>query len=275
MNPHQNTPRFHISLTRLTLRSMIAGACCLFVVAAFVPNGHAFSIPFSTDFETDSIGSEPAGFAELKDTGFPDQSLNVIAAESSFVDGPGSAATGGLGSQALQWLDNNTTDSNPDILAFDLVPGTTDDLVFRFDFLNVTGNNLRFQVYDDAGTRAIRLDLDNGGTVKNNGGGAILEYTGNNKWLTLEITTDLASDTYDLVIQRDDRAAPLTFTGLPFNNAVSNFGSMQFNDLGGAGSTSEYYLDNVSAVVVIPEPTTSVFLLGGLGVLLLRRYKRR
>ena len=223
-------------------------------------------IPFSTDFESDTIGSEPAGFAALNDTGFANQSLDVIAAESAFVDGPGSADTGGPGSQALQWLDNNTSDSNPDIVVFDLATGTTDDLVIRFDFVNITGNNLRFQLYDDTGTRGIRLDLDNGGTMKNNGGGATLEFTGNNKWSTLEITTDLANNTYDIIIERDDRGGVAkSYTDLPFNNAVSNFGSMQFNDLAGAGSTSEYHLDNISAVV-IPEPGTIslMFLAGGL-----------
>ena len=274
MNPLQNPPRPHVSLTRPTLRSMIAGACCLFVLAAFAPNGHAFSIPFSTDFESDTIGSEPAGFAELKDTGAADQSLNVIAAESSFVDGPGSAATGGPGSQALQWLDNNTADSNPDIVVFDLATGTTDDLIMRFDFLNITGNNLRLQVYDDAGTRAIRLDLDNGGRVLNNGSSSEqVEFTGTGKWLALEITTHLADDTYDLVIQRDDRAGPSTFLALPFNNAVSNFGSMQFNDFSGSANTSEYYLDNISAVVVVPEPST--LSVAGLALLALAGARRR
>lgn len=70
---------------------------------------NAFDIPSSADFESDTIGSEPAGFADLKDTGFTGNSLNVIAAESSFVDGPGSATTGGPSTQALQWLDTNTT----------------------------------------------------------------------------------------------------------------------------------------------------------------------
>ena len=89
------------SVMKWVVASVMLGLCQL---------AWSSSIPFSTDFESDTIGSEPAGFALLKDTGFANQSLNVIAAESSFVDGPGSANTGGPGSQALQWLDNNTSD---------------------------------------------------------------------------------------------------------------------------------------------------------------------
>jgi hypothetical protein len=234
------------------------------------------TIPFSTDFESDTIGNEPAGFALLKDTGFPNQSLNVIGAESAFVDGPYSAETGGPGSQALQWLDNNGSDSNPDIVVFDLGTGTTDDLVMRFDFVNLSGNNLRFQVFDDTGLRAIRIDLDNGGTIKNNGSGDTLEFTGSglNRWHSLIITTDLANNTYDLVMKRQERSEVKVFTDLPFNNAVSNFGSWQFNDLGGAASQNEYYLDNIS-VEVVPEPgTISLMVLAG-GLLAVRRCMHR
>ena len=205
---------------------------------------------FSTDFELDTIGAEPAGFAAVQDTGFAGNSLDVIAAESSFVDGPGSATTGGPGYQALQWLDTNSTDSNPDLLAIDLATGTTKDLVIRFDFLNVSGNNLRLQVLDDTDTCGIRLDLDNGGTIKNNGTGDTLEFTSNNKWHALEITTNLANDTYDLVIERDDRGSPDTFTDLPFNNAIANIATMEFVDFSGASNTAEYYIDNISIVEV-------------------------
>jgi hypothetical protein len=244
MTTIQDTPPPFISPTRSTGLGTLAGACCLFLVAASAPSGHAAVVSFSTDFESDTIGSEPAGFAGLVDTGFAGQSLDVIGAESPFVGGPGSATTGGPGSQALQWLDNNATDSNPDIVVFDLATGT-------------------------------RLDLDNGGTIKNNGVGDTLEFTGSGlaRWHALEITTNLANNTYDLVMQRQDRASPLTFNDLPFNNSVSNIGSMQFNDFGGASSTSEYYLDNISAVSV-PEPSTSVLLTALLGVSLLRRHRR-
>ncbi len=223
---------------------------------------NAFDIPSSTDFESDTIGSEPAGFADLKDTGFAGNSLNVIAAESSFVDGPGSATTGGPGTQALHWLDTNTTDSNPDIIVFDLNTGITQDVVIRFDFVNISGNNLRFQLLDEAGIRGIRLDLDNGGHIKNNGTGDTLEFTSNNKWHALEITTNLANDTYDLVIERDDRGSPKTFTDLPFNSAIANIATMEFVDFSGASNTAEYYIDNISVevapVVDPPVETTAL-----------------
>ncbi len=247
----------------------IAGLTLLFALPVLPLS--AFDIPFSTDFESDTIGAEPLGFANLKDTGFAGNSLNVIAAESSFVDGPGSATTGGPGSQSLHWLDTNTTDSNPDIVVFDLNTGITQDVVIRFDFVNISGNNLRFQLLDEAGIRGIRLDLDNGGHIKNNGTGDTLEFTSNNKWHALEITTNLANDTYDLVIERDDRGSPDTFTDLPFNNAIANIAKMEFVDFSGSSSTSEYYIDNLS-VTVIPEPSAYALMFGALslGVVLLR-----
>jgi hypothetical protein len=231
----------------------------------------AFDIPFSTDFESDTIGSEPAGFAELKDTVFAGNSLNVAAQESVFADGPGSASVGGLGSQSLHWLDTNTTDSNPDIIVFDLNTGITQDVVIRFDFVNITGSNLRFQLLDDTGRRGIRLDLDNGGNIKNNGTGDTLESTSTNKWHALEITTNLANNTYDLFMERDDRGATKTFTDLPFNNTISNIATWEFVDLQ-TGSASEYYIDNLS-VTVIPEPSAYALMFGALslGVVLLRR----
>ena len=111
------------------------------VMLGLVHTAWSSTIPFSTDFESDTIGSEPSGFALLKDTSFAGNSLDVIAAESAFVDGPYSAETGGPGSQALQWLDTNASDSNPDIVVFELATGTTDDLVRRFDIVNISGNN--------------------------------------------------------------------------------------------------------------------------------------
>ena len=232
----------------------------------------AFDIPFSTDFESDTIGSEPAGFADLKDTGFAGNSLNVAAQESVFADGPGSASVGGPGSQSLHWLDTNTTDSNPDIIVFDLPTGITQDVVIRFDFVNISGDNLRLQLLDDTGTRGIRLDLDNGGQIKNNGSGDTLEFTSTNKWHALEITTNLANNTYDLFMERDERNATLTFTDLPFNNTISNIGRWEFVDLSGSSKTSEYYIDNLS-VTVIPEPSAYALVFGALslGVVLLRR----
>ena len=209
---------------------------------------------FSTDFESDSIGSEPTGFANLEDTGFPGNSLNVAAQESVFADGPGSASVGGPGSQSLHWLDSNTTDSNPDVRVFDYSSGNgiTQDIVIRFDFVNISGKGLRLQLLDDTGTRGIRLDLDNGGVIKNNGVGAILEYTGSGltRWHALEITTDLANNTYDLFMERDGRDRTLAFTDLPFNNAIGNIGRLEFVDSDGASNTSEYYIDNLSIVKV-------------------------
>ena len=227
---------------------------------------NAFDIPFSTSFESASIGAEPSGFEDLKDTGFAGNSLNVIADESSFVDGPGSATTGGPGTQSLQWLDTNSTESNPDVVVIDRTYGTTKDVVMRFDYLNVSGNNLRLEVYDDTGTRGIRLDLDNGGTIKNNGSGAILEYTGTNKWLALEITTNLANNTYNLVIERDDRGSPDTYTDLPFNNSIANIATMQFVDVSGASNTAEYYIDNVSVVSIPVIPLLTDFESDTIGV---------
>ena len=218
------------------------------VLSLAVAGSPSPNILFSIDFETDTIGSEPAGFAALLDTGFAGNSLDVIAAASSFVDGPGSATTGNPGSQALQWVDTNSTSSNPDAVLIDRGAGNgfTQDVVIRFDFLNVSGNNLRFQTYDDTGTRGIRLDLDNGGTIKNNGTGNILEYTGTNKWHALEITTNLANDTFDLIIEREDRGTPDIFLALPFNNSISNIGKIAFQDLSGASNIAEYYIDNIS-----------------------------
>ena len=247
----------------------------LFLSLSACVNLYAFDIPFSTSFESDTIGSAPAGFSALSDTGFTGNSLNVISAESSFVNGPESATTGGSGSQALQWLDTNTSDSNPDVVLLDRGTGNgfTQDVVIRFDFLNVSGNNLRFQTYDDTGTRGIRLDLDNGGTIKNNGGGGTLEFTGTNKWLSLEITTDLANDTYDLIIKRDDRTETKTYTGLAFNNSITNIGKMAFEDSSGASNTAEYHIDNISVSAVVPEPSAYALLFGTLSgcAVLLRR----
>ena len=236
----------------------------------------AFDIPSSTDFESDTIGQQPAGFADLKDTGFAGNSLNVAAQESVFADGPGSASVGGPGSQSLHWLDTNTTDSNPDIIVFDYASGSgiTQDVVIRFDFVNISGNNLRLQLLDDTGTRGIRLDLDNGGNIKNNGTGDTLEFTGTGltKWHAIEITNNLANNNYDLFMERDERNATLTFTDLPFNNAISNIGRWEFVDLSGSSNTSEYYIDNLS-VTVIPEPSAYALVFGALslGVVLLRR----
>ena len=81
------------SVITLVVASVLLGVCQL----AWSP-----SIPFSTDFESDTIGNEPAGFAQLGNTADPDISLDVVAAESSF--------TGG--SQALEWLDNSVI-ANP------------------------------------------------------------------------------------------------------------------------------------------------------------------
>ena len=235
-------------------------------------------ILFDTDFESDTIGQEPAGFALLGDTGFAGNSLNVIAAESVFADGPGSASTGGPGSKALEWLDTNTTDSNPDIVVFDLATGSAQDLIIRFDFVNIAGNNLRFHLEDDAGTRAIRLDLDNGGRILNNGTGATLEFTGEGltRWHAIEITTNLANNTYTLFMERDGRDATLTFSNLPFANPVTNIGLMEFVDFSGSSNTSQYYLDNIS-VTTVPEPSAYALMLGGLvllGVLVRRRTHR-
>jgi hypothetical protein len=77
---------------------------------------------------------------------------------------------------------------NPDAVVIDRVNGTTEDVVIRFDCLNVSADNLRLEVLDGTGTRGIRLDLDNGGTVQNkrssapadNGGLAQLEFTSTN-----------------------------------------------------------------------------------------------
>lgn len=233
----------------------------------------AFDIPFSTDFESDTIGQQPAGFSLLGDTDVAGNSLNVAAQESVFADGPGSASVGGPGSQSLHWLDTNTTDSNPDIIVFDLNTGITQDVVIRFDFVNITGNNLRFQLKDDTGTRGIRLDLDNGGNIKNIGTGDTLEFTGTGltKWHAIEITTNLANSTYKLYMERDGRNTTKTFEALPFENAIGNIATWEFVDFA-TGSASEYYIDNLS-VTVIPEPSAYALMFGALslGVVLLRR----
>ena len=245
----------------------------------------AFDIPFSTDFESDTIGQQPAGFSQLIDTDVAGNSLNVIAAESSFADGPDSTISVGSTGKALQWKDTSTTGSNPDIIVFDLPTGITQDVVIRFDFNNITGNNLRFQLHDDTNlstSRGIRLDLDANGSIKNNGssaladngGSAQLGFTGTDKWTTIQITTNLANNTYDLIIQRDTSIVSTAYSALPFNHTISNIARWEFVDLGGTGSASEYYIDNLSAdLVVVPEPSAYALVFGALslGVVLLRR----
>jgi hypothetical protein len=241
---------------------------CLIVLAA-TGSVQAQIVNFSTDFESDTIGAEPAGFALLKDTSFTGNSLNVI----------GSNSTWSAGSKSLQWLDTNTTDSNPDVFIFDELTGITQDLTLGFDFVNISGGFLRFQVYDSSGTRAIRLDLDEGGRIFNNGtSGTELEFTGQglDRWHTIEIQTDIANDTYDISIFRNGRTEAAVFTDLAFNNAVSNFATIAFQDFAGGANTSEFYIDNIS-VTVVPEPGTYALILGGLallGIIVRRRLSR-
>jgi hypothetical protein len=229
------------------------GPC--FIILSLVGSAQAQVTDFSTDFESDTIGAEPAGFAALLDTGTEGQSLNVIADESPFVDGPGSGTTGGPGSQALQWLDNVSDSSNPDIFIIDAETGTTQDLVIRFDFRKLSGFNLRFMIYDDSttvgqpftGTRAVRLDLDNGGRILNNGSGEPLAFTGTS-WHSIEITTNLANNTYDLVHEIEGGSVS-TFTDLPFNSPVTNVARVWIGDLSGAANQAEFIFDNISVTV--------------------------
>ncbi len=215
-------------------------------------------LPLSTDFESDTIGSEPEGFAKILNTNLYGNSLNVITANSPFIDGPGSATSGASGTQAIYWLETNisTTATKPSLYLIDLATGTSMDMVIRLSYANVNSNNstnaLRLQVYDDAQTRGIRLDLDNGGRILNNGSvNDFTLYPGFNKWTTLEITTNLTNNTYDLVIQREDSASPTTYTGLPFNNSISNISRIALVNFSDPAISSEYYIDDLSVEPVL------------------------
>ncbi|MDB2506107.1 right-handed parallel beta-helix repeat-containing protein [Opitutales bacterium] len=215
-------------------------------------------LPFSTDFESDSIGSEPEDLAKILNTDIYGNSLNVTAANSPFIDGPGSATSGASGTQAIHWLETNisSTATKPSLYLIDLPTSTSMDMVIRLSYTNVNSNNstnaLRLQVYDDAQTRGIRLDLDNGGRILNNGSVSDFTlYPGFNKWTTLEITTNLANNTYDLVIQREDHASPTTYTGLSFNNSISNISRVALVNFSGPAISSEYYIDDVSVQPVL------------------------
>ncbi|CAI8294024.1 MAG: Uncharacterised protein [Opitutia bacterium UBA7350] len=217
-------------------------------------------LPLSNNFESSSMDAQPNGFAAIEGTAILGQSLNVISANTPFLDGPGSAISGDGDTQALYWLDTNVSSSetNPSLYLIDLDNGLSQDVVIRFSFNNVNENNssdgLRLQIYDDALVRGVRLDLDSGGRTINNGSAAeFLEYPGMNKWSTVEITTNLSNNTYDLVIQREDEASPSTYPDLAFSNPISNIGRIAFVDFSNKAVNSEYYLDDISITPVIVE----------------------
>lgn len=145
---------------------------------------------------------------------------------------------------------------------------------FTFDYYCVTAGIERPKFMLQEGPNAnVFLFLDVGGTVRYNDGA--LQDLGvglaDNQWYHIDLTTDIAASTFDLLITDDSGNEVINATDLGFYTAVANMGftSMSFGQHT-AGNSGEFYIDNVS---VIPEPAT-LGLVGVtcIGTLFLRRF---
>lgn len=233
---------------------------------------------FDADFENGTPGSTVTDFDEIR-SGVANVNTIYVEQQSVFPDGPSStpvsptdntAGIGNLGNRAVNWLDTDASTNNF-INIVNRVSGNeiTDDFVIKFDFMKVSGDSSpSLRMSDSGGTEFFRLDIANGGRILDNGAinptatgeaTGILEYTSTNKWISFEITTDFANDTYDIDILRQDRTSVKSYSNIAFKAAASNADTIRFVDF--TPGTGDYYFDNIS-LGVVPEPSTYALIFG-------------
>lgn len=236
---------------------------------------------FFDDFESDTVGAEPAGWdtvtgtdlITVQDTGAPFGSPNKYV---RFAD----ISTGGLS------LFKQTTAIN-DILS-----------TFSFDFYEPTGsaNAVLSLGYTTAtgdinASAALRLGLDDG-TISFSSG----EVTAGTKTYSLDtayrfflIVNDtagpigytgpggssetLALNEYDVYFQQFG-SSTITYAGTGVNDSTDSLGRFGYRTF--STGDQDFYLDNVLVAegAVIPEPSTYGALLGSLALLVVLRRRR-
>jgi len=130
---------------------------------------------------------------------------------------------------------------------------------------SLAGTAITFRM---SGTGAVQLLRPNGTTIVNDGG-AISGFVSTRSY-RMTISSD-SSNVYGLEIY-DPVNAAVVYTN---NNVVNGGGSAASDGLGGFyANTANITYDNFS-LTTIPEPSTALLVLGGLGILLTVRQRRK
>jgi len=219
-------------------------------------------------FETYTVGTNIGG-----NNGWTDQ--YTTASQGVTVAATNSAL--GTGSQAMHFVDNDATATLTNVRLWNVFTESLTSAVFTFDFMETTYTQTPlFSIRKGIATQAVALSL--GSNIQYHNGTAFTTLTTGltlGTWYEFKITTDVANDTFDLMISDAD-GVYFSATGLAFRNAVDDLDRMDFSTNAGNGFTgADYYIDDVS-VSAVPEPA-SLGLLSFAGALILffRRYGKK
>ena len=246
------------------LWTLTAIAGLVFGVAASAPGA---IIVFSDDFDTgETVGNTPTNWTDNSDD---NQSVAVSSTESA-------------SSPNSMYFNDTSTVADGAAIADATFTQTTSDIVeWEFSWredneisAGTYGGMLRARLQDASGTDGLLLkttgefdagfDLSYRGPLSDTVIGTISENT----WNTIRVVADMTAETADVYLND-----ALKLTDLDFRNSVSSFSKMRFDSSFGAEGVM--YVDDISVINPIPEPTSLALLGLGVTALLARRRRRR
>lgn len=183
------------------------------------------------------------------------------------------------GSNDLLFTDTSATGLSPFILQnFSSQTGTI-YASWDFNLASTTGNNWIVQI-DDSVTAALRFNMDyTAGTFAYESNATttpVISLT-SNTWYQVLLTLDIATDTFSGTITPFG-GSPTAFGG-GFRVPVPTLDRFLFIDISnGDGSlqNANIQLDNVSVnTEQVPEPSTVILALTGIGLMAIRKFRRR
>ena len=222
-----------------TTSLLAATALCAAMTAGAAHAG----VIFPDDFESNTIGSAPAGWT-------------LHASPTTFtVESDSQSPIGNVGDDQGMHLDNdpNVTFERMEH-SFTAQTGT---FYLQFDYRGFNAAELHNVQLGDGSFTNGTPGRGPGLTMSNWPGVTV------NTWYRFTLTVDVAADTYDLRLQSlADASLDTTTTGIAFNNAQAEIDSIRFWFNTGQNGSGEYALDNILIsddagdlnFTVIPEP---------------------
>ncbi|EIQ01550.1 hypothetical protein OpiT1DRAFT_00121 [Opitutaceae bacterium TAV1] len=171
------------------------------------------------------------------------------------------------GSHSVRYYDASGAGNIP-VLAATFSSSTTSALSVAFDYKVMAGGDgvPALALRSSNNTVGFALNLYNNGKLTLGGTETISITT--NAWYHVEITTSIAGTAGELTVsvRKHGEQNVETITG-SFTTNLDDYNSLRFNSA--SGSTTDYYLDNIT-VTAIPEPATKAYvsIIGLVGLLL-------